>query len=1451
MHSKLTFAAAVFSLSLQAVAETIPAGEYVQEGLIGFWDGIENAGVGQHNSSAAVWKNLVGGGPDLTLEGIVEWEANALKLTKGENTKTTRTCARTTENVFLSSEDGITVEYFLRNDELHDTMTLLTPVRMSWTEQGWINASGMVYPLRWDGQVPSGPTITEGTPFHAGASVQGGATGLIVNWYNGEFQNSKSLTSVKAVEKPLTLFAQPANLTDDSTCYSVGRAYAVRLYGRALSAQEIALNAAIDRVRFLEVSPAEALPEGYRYEATLRKIQVWTKASFDGQRGSVSVDGTDVVSGNPNWKNRLASGETVLTATPASGFKFLRWEGDVMPAASLSETISVSCAVPVAVRAVFVEANRHGIDDYVQDGLVLHFDGICNAGKNTGHDPEATTWKELSGHSSDGTISVKQGGWQQGSFFRSGPDSSSPGYGTTSYLEYHIARSFVDNLNAGGGYTLDLLTHFIGDSASAGQLYSGSCVYLSSRAEILSHRGVWAGANNQKFPALTAADTNTVATVYDGGSRFCQYRNAKFVKEFINSLPAASEAVASTNLVKAFSNGIGGYGTSLDLYALRIYERPLSEKEIVQNARTDDERFFGSNVTFVVEVRSDYGTPYPAAGVQRVLPGSGFEIEEDAFSEGTGSRIGLTGWTWQPDQGEARSGTGKTAEIGVAADGVFTWRWKRQYEVSVTAGEGGSVKGTYGWCEENARVTISAVPSAGYKFLGWSGILGEGVDVGATTIEVLADRARQIRANFCEAGHVATKVAFALKGTAGEFDWNDPAVWGGTLPGEGDEVVIEGEKSAVPVITVEGPLPIFKSVTVKYATVNFKGWYTALQTTEDVTLSTSGVLTHAKASADLLAAQNRVWVVCRNLTISGTGAAVNVNEKGWPGVQGSVGLSPVATAANHSGSCGGAYGGLAGTGGGISGDLTYGSVEHPRDLGASGSAASKTATPGCGGGAVLIEASGTVSVGGSGISAVGGNGNSSGGGSGGSIDVLCETIVGSGTLSVVGGKADAYAAGGSGGRIAIHCDNEKQDLLGYSTLALLASPGAASVNGSYCFGGNNPSARSEHGTVYLSTASLLNTNVNVAAQVYFPEPELSVPMLNVPSGYRLEFSQDGFQLQVAGDVTLNGASGLVLGGEVIQYFTDKDAVVVPRGARRVGGTVPVKAVIGGNLTMAGSTSEIVIYPISSGAALDGNGSPAGAVLEVGKTLTIKSGATLYPMSSGTNGISCAIRARNLDVQAGAFIKATGRGYFGGCADNYDRLPDQTLFGYTGAEWYSKTIGDGGSHGGLGGRVTDDRALYGDERHPVLPGAGCNMPNGNGLNGTGGSGGGLIHLEIQRTATIHGTLETNGRTATGADYACAAAGGGIYLKTKTLMVGVDARMYAKGGNSKNNAPGAGGGGRIAIWRQYDAAGSADEDMIKSTVCSVAGGAAKAEADKGKPGTLFIGKLPSPGMVILVK
>ena len=66
---------------VSAAQEPLPtAADYVQDGLLVQWDGIDNAGTGAHDPNATTWKNLAGGGYDLTLTNNAAWNTEGRAL---------------------------------------------------------------------------------------------------------------------------------------------------------------------------------------------------------------------------------------------------------------------------------------------------------------------------------------------------------------------------------------------------------------------------------------------------------------------------------------------------------------------------------------------------------------------------------------------------------------------------------------------------------------------------------------------------------------------------------------------------------------------------------------------------------------------------------------------------------------------------------------------------------------------------------------------------------------------------------------------------------------------------------------------------------------------------------------------------------------------------------------------------------------------------------------------------------------------------------------------------------------------------------------------------------------------------------------------------------------------------------------------------------------------------
>ena len=95
-----------FGILHSAFCIATPAAAYIQNGLVACWDGVENVGVGVHDASATVWKDLVAG-REFSLYDVTVGE-NRMTFA-GAKTSYGSLNAADTEAVFLPATNG-TVE---------------------------------------------------------------------------------------------------------------------------------------------------------------------------------------------------------------------------------------------------------------------------------------------------------------------------------------------------------------------------------------------------------------------------------------------------------------------------------------------------------------------------------------------------------------------------------------------------------------------------------------------------------------------------------------------------------------------------------------------------------------------------------------------------------------------------------------------------------------------------------------------------------------------------------------------------------------------------------------------------------------------------------------------------------------------------------------------------------------------------------------------------------------------------------------------------------------------------------------------------------------------------------------------------------------------------------------------------------------------------------------------
>ena len=236
----------------------LSAKSYVQGGLVAMWDGSENAGWGKHEAAATRWTDLTGNGNDIVnvrLTSQQYWEDNAYY--------NSRDIAGLKDGLGYMPSNGLILDTFAPSDG-HRTFEfciipythMLTTYVHAATAYGYTSKpiiSG------WQGVsqrivLPTGAaggwtwTIPDGSVWHMSVIRTGGS--LITDFYkDGVFAKRVSGNVWRPTEDcPMILGC--ASSGDRHDVCGKCKYYALRIYNRALSAEEIAHNYAVDKARF-------------------------------------------------------------------------------------------------------------------------------------------------------------------------------------------------------------------------------------------------------------------------------------------------------------------------------------------------------------------------------------------------------------------------------------------------------------------------------------------------------------------------------------------------------------------------------------------------------------------------------------------------------------------------------------------------------------------------------------------------------------------------------------------------------------------------------------------------------------------------------------------------------------------------------------------------------------------------------------------------------------------------------------------------------------------------------------------------------------------------------------------------------------------------------------------------------------------------------------------------
>ena len=304
-------------LRFNVTIETAPD-DYVRDGLINYFDGINNAGTGTHDDSATVWKDLAGT-CDMTLTDNGSWNAghNGL-VVNGRSAVAAKTVSnyKTIEVVYkMTRKDG--------------SILLSTGTKNRYV---LFDTNGTCEYFDGEKETLMIPRTFDASAIRASAAVYNDAGNAVGSVYAEGIQEKNDIKHTNTwgiYQNLLQLGSRSSN--NDWPWY--GEVYAVRMYDRALTAQELAYNHRRDLVRFY---------------------------------GADSVD-------------PVSAESEIVRVDLRTGIRTVSKRDDILPFAWSSKNFTGAIG-----------------DDYATEGLIGHWDGINNAGTGT-HDAKATVWKDLAG----------------------------------------------------------------------------------------------------------------------------------------------------------------------------------------------------------------------------------------------------------------------------------------------------------------------------------------------------------------------------------------------------------------------------------------------------------------------------------------------------------------------------------------------------------------------------------------------------------------------------------------------------------------------------------------------------------------------------------------------------------------------------------------------------------------------------------------------------------------------------------------------------------------------------------------------------------------------------------------------------------------------------------------------------------------------------------------------
>ena len=710
------------------------ADSYVQDGLVLNYDGIRNVGLDkEHSDETTTWKNLGNGGSTYDLsrsnwaEGRGAWENDGYRFTTEVGNGTHFDSPSISWNL---SGQNRTIQIACdinRTDRQCETST---------RNLGYIfygmdgskcsgNASWRWFSIgvRSDNGASSGAyslacnlayTYAVGDHFDYITSILG-------NDYVSTFTGTTPPTSGTAN----TGFSQDESKRGDMTTITkftlggsngqglTGKIKNARYYNRVLNKEEIVWNRAVDDCRFFG-QPVSSIPSTNAVIAssiaTISANEAAGAYAVDASGHTFTAPTTKTVNG----RTYTCTGYTLETWDPATG----DWGKPVLQSGVLAAPVSSTDRVRITWQWTGGDGivTRYTTADYVQDGLLFHYDGICNVGADQPHSVDTTEWKNLAptgGFNMNLHVinmeGAKPGEWRADGYRFENESYFAPDVAVTlpsnQTIQVAMLGTSLDQypINANGAYINEAYFYYNRATFDKGGA-------LSLRKDVSGSFNSWIDWATHGYDSRTGNNSARPDPMTTTGTPF-EYVTAVLANDFAaaffgTTIPTAETSRWTMNASRrtiskvpqvqtSSSPGFGIGGSPNDDRAnfrgviknFRFYNRVLTDEELAQNRMIDEYRFHGvipvTNVIVTTshsflagcEANGNYeisGTYTFSAPTEKQTDSRGFEYTLDGYTLETWDTSKL-GWS-APDM---HTDSSYTYTVGTSPAKVrLTWQWK-------------------------------------------------------------------------------------------------------------------------------------------------------------------------------------------------------------------------------------------------------------------------------------------------------------------------------------------------------------------------------------------------------------------------------------------------------------------------------------------------------------------------------------------------------------------------------------------------------------------------------------------------------------------------------------------------------------------------------------------------------------------------------------------------------